>query len=208
MKADPSKGILDMPSIVYQWREGVSEEDIADGYECLDRVTADMLLPGATSLDQIKCKISESRDAIEGEYTPPSNFYNSKRTAVQAALALPNVNVGNVTDQIIQRMHGTSRATAAAKAINKAKKENKTLKFRIELPVKVNKRFTARDDWGQIIRGFKGIRIGVYSHDNEHLRQAQQYVYVLHLEMTDERRDSLDAQAGDQFVVMADIGGL
>ena len=196
-------GALVLPFLVYEWREGVQDEDIDEGYDCLHRVTADMLLPGPTSLQQLKVKVADTKDCIEGEFTPPGTFLSSKRSAVHAAMQLPGVTMANLNADVIQRMHGTARATAAAGAIKAFKKKcGGAWKFRIQLPqgVTVEKRFCNRDDWGNHIRGFKGIHIGIYKHDEAGMQVADQNVYILHCEMASERRDSLDSlQAGTYF---------
>ena len=76
-KAEDDVGFMQLPTLVYEWDEGVSQEDIDEGYESYHRVTADMLLPGPTAIDQVKCWVTDTKDAIEGTYTPPSVFLNN-----------------------------------------------------------------------------------------------------------------------------------
>lgn len=163
MSVEKDDGRMVLPHLIYDWHEGVNDNDIRTGVnERLHRLSVDMLLPGATSMAQITCQVSDSEDVLKGEWKPPMTLFSARRTAVRAAMSVPGFDNHDLNDDVINHMYGSARAQACQSACEKMKKNCKKIPFEIKLPFKVDKRLCSRDDWGRNGHG-SGLRIGIPS---------------------------------------------
>lgn len=182
----------------YVWQEGVTEVAMVQGYNMgLTRLTIDILLPGPTVLDQLECSITGKRK-VKVEYTPPSTYLNARRSAVKSA-SLSGVGLAGRTpvqqEEMFARMAATSRATGHSEALKKIRPAQKKIVFEIDdLPFDVDPYFCNRDDWGMgptaatPLAGSEGVQIAFYKHENLDMQHANQFVWILHLELTSTER--------------------
>lgn len=115
------------------------------------RITIGVLLPGPTSLEQIKACINRSRK-VEIKYKPPSTFLNARRTAMNTTLLSGAGLAGHARPQqevLIDVMHGTSRTQGHENALSTSIcAEQQEFTFEVDLDVDVHMHFNNQDDWG------------------------------------------------------------
>ena len=170
---------------MYTWTEGVAPDEItAFGNIRLKRLSIDVLLPGPTSMSQIQARVANSCDKITIKYTPPATFHSARRTAVRIATGLVD---GRHVGQTINFTMATARATAHSSVLENLSEDEKSPTFEIPLPFKVDPYFCRRNDFG-IDNAGHGIDIGVYRHEDTNFQANNQYVWLLHIELSAAQR--------------------
>ena len=180
---------------MYSWREAVPEQEVQLRSNIrLKRLSVDVLLPGPTTLSQIEAQVLESQNKIRIKYKPPDTYLSSRRNAVRVALGLVGA---RFVDQTVNFTTATSRVTAHRDAIEHMSDDEKNPSFEIDLPFKVDPYFCRRDDFG-IDNVGHGLDIGVYRHQDANFQANNQYVWILHIELsaTERPRSSLQSPGG------------
>ena len=178
-----------LPHHLYSWHEAVTEEEEANGAKIrMKRLTLDVLLPGPTDEEQVECLIVDDGSKVRVKIKMPNTYLSAKRTAVVAA---SNLGVGNanVTPQIIGTMSALARVQGHREALQMARVDQEFILFDVKTLFKVDNYFCKRNDWGVDGDGH-AICICTYQHDNVNYRAANQFVCILHVEMTSVERPS------------------
>ena len=168
-----------LPHHSYVWQEAVEEGNLR-----LKRVTTDILMAEPTTMSQVKVGvIGENQDTLKVSIKLPQTFLNPRRTAVRVA------DMGGVAradiPNVINRALALTRVNAHKDTLVEYahKNDGDKYEFEIKLPVKVDRTFTARDDYGVEGRGVP-LTIATYQHEDPLMQAANQYVFILHVEMT------------------------
>jgi hypothetical protein len=149
----------------------------------LKRATADVLLYGPASLDQIQVQVVGKKQ-VKLEYTPSSVLYNSRRTALRTASSFSSHRI-MCHDEAIQAMIAANDHQPIT--------HTQFLEFNID----IDPNFTTRDDIGNE-GAAQAIQIADYIHDNADFRKAGRTVTILHLELTAaERLPSMPSRAAN-----------
>lgn len=165
----------------YSWFEAISpDEEQLGGNIRLKRLTIDVLLPGPTTLDQIKAIVSDDGKVLHFTYRPPRTYLSHARTTVRVAQQhVGSGNVGAVRDT----MQAAARSQAHRTALEMIRPDQQEKIRHIELPFQCDRNFCRRDDWGLDNRTH-GMEIGLYQHENAEMQLNDQHVWILHIELT------------------------
>ena len=169
----------------YDWWEAVAQQAIMQGRnQRLHRLSFDVLLPGPTSEDQIELLIMDNGKALKIKFIPPLTFLNSRRTAVRTA-HIAGITDGNLAAAIAPTL-AMSRVNSHETALSSIRNSESRGNFEVEikLPFAVDPYFCTRDDYG-VDGAARGSSIATYRHENANFHAANQFVWVLHIEMTD-----------------------
>lgn len=161
-----------MDSHCYQWDEAVAAGEAGNIQHLrLKHLSMDVLLPGATNERQIKAEVDKDGMSLILHYRPPSVFFSSRRSAVRTSN-------GEINTARIKAHETEVHRILSGRAQNQGFK-----KYKFPLPVRVDRNFTMRDDYGVEGQG-DGMQIGIYQHHDERMQALNQWCYILHLEMT------------------------
>lgn len=193
-----------MPNHTYVWEEGVPEEEVEDGTNVrLVRVSTDVLLPGPTMENQVKVKVLDDFKTLEVSVQLPKTFVTARRTAVRAAHAtgINPANLGGVINQALSM----ARVSSHQQQVNKLYPTEDKAKciFQVDLPMEVDKHFTRRNDYGQD-GAAQGLSIATYRHEHQAMRNANQFVYILHIEMTAREKPTVRVSSPQGFNIFHD----
>ena len=190
-----------LPYHLYQWKEAVSQLTAGTNMQ-LSRLTCDVLLCAPMTLDSVKCSISDDQKVLEIQIKLPSTFLKPRRTAVRTVDAA-RLHAGvapAAIPVIIDRAEGLSRVAAHGEAIKLYKKQTKgNISMKIALPFKVDKIFCRRDDFGIETGNAPGLSIATYQHEDPGMRATNQYIYILHVEMSAADREDVDPRSPTTF---------
>ena len=172
----------------YDWWEAVQTNLINMGRnQRLRRLSMDVLLPGPTSEDQIELLVKDDGNTLYLKYIPPLTFLNPRRTAVRTAA------IAGIADGMIAAAIAPTSAMARVNShdtclTNIRHSESRgNYEVEINLPFAVDPYFCTRDDYG-VDGAARGSSIATYRHENAGFHAANQFVWVLHIEMTDAAR--------------------
>lgn len=184
----------------YTWHKAIPPEEEQLGANIrLKRLTIDVLLPGPTSLSQIRALISDDGKTCHFTYRPPTTYLSSTRTAVRmtgtalGARAAANEDLRNT-------IGAATRVQAHRTALETVRPEQQEKVRHIALPFEVDRAFCRRDDWGRDNRTF-GMEIGVYRHEDPEMQANNQYVWILHIELSARERPIADPLSTGGFGV-------
>ena len=171
-----------LPSHTYIWEEAVPEEDVETGVNIrYTRVSTDVLLPGPTVEAQVKVIVKDDFKTLEITLELPKTFIQARRTAVRAAHGT-GVDAGRLGG-VINNALAMNRVSSHQKEVNRIYSKNEgKLVFEIDLPIDVDKHFCRRNDYGRD-GAAQGLSIATYRHHIPVMQQADQLVYILHIEM-------------------------
>lgn len=165
----------------YSWHEAIApREEETGGNIRLKRLTIDLLLPGPTTLEQIKAIISEDGKVLHFTYRPPKTYLSNDRTTVR--LALGSVGRDGV-NTVRETMQAANRSQAHRTALETVRADQREKVRHIALPFVCDRNFCRRDDWGRDNRTH-GLEIGMYQHEAQAMRDNNQYVWILHIELS------------------------
>ena len=153
---------------------------------CLKRLTVDLLLPGPTTLDQIKAVVAQDGKSLFFAHCAHGTYLSADRTAVCVADAFGGARALG-TAGLRETMAAANRVQAHRTALETIRPEQQEKVCKIDLPFKVDHNFCRRDDWGWDNRTH-GIKIGMHRHDNDQMRAANQCVWILHVELSAKER--------------------
>lgn len=196
----------------YDWYEAVPREDVLAGTNVrYHRLTLDVLLPGPTSLDQMEVDIIDDGKKIQLKYKPPQTYLNANRTAARIAdNAIPIVPPAQqrVRQQAVRQamghMRATSRVQAHENALDLIREAQQELAFTLKLPFSVDNYLCNRDDYGREGLG-QTIGINIYRHENDEMRNNQQHVWIMHIELTDKERPSTTPNKPRSYTYLGDF---
>lgn len=181
----------------YQWMEAVDHSTLLGGMQVrLERLSVDILLPGPTSLSQVECEIIDNGTTLQLSYTPPVVYFSSKRTAARVA-ANQSMGDQDIRDAV-EPLLATARTQAHESALVSSIRKNQTpVIFKMKLPFAVDEYFCGRNEFGNMVPGATGIDIAFYDHESDDL--PNQFVWMLHLEMTSKKRPKATPQKVVQY---------
>ena len=166
----------------YSWREGVTKQDERRGTNFgLTRLSLDIFLPGSTTLEQVDVSIVDNGMKVNFEYDLPTCYLSTQRSALRLADAM-GVCAGTMRAASEFTQAG-SRAAGHRAALDEIRPRQRKLTKELPLKFRCDQYWCRCDDWGRD-NMVEGVTIGVYRHDDDDLHNNQQYVWMLHLELT------------------------
>lgn len=146
--------------------------------------------------------IGDNGQVLHFTYRPPSTYLNPNRTAVRVAHGFGGDHaVGS--PGVAETMAAASRVQAHRTALEEVLPRQQEKVHHINLPFEVDRNFCRRDDWGRENRAH-GLSIGLYRHDDANMRHNQQYVYILHVELSARERPMFNPASPGGFHAFAD----
>lgn len=176
----------------YTWYKSIDPNEERDcGNIRLKRLTIDLLLPGPTSLNQIKAIVSSDGRFLHFTYRPPRTYLSPDCTTVRLATStFGAASIPAVRDV----MHAATRSQAHRTALETVRAEQQEKVRHIELPFQCDRNFCRRDDWGRE-NHMHGMEIGMYRHEDPELQRNNQYVWILHIELSAAERPMQDPRS-------------
>lgn len=175
---------------MYAWDEAIPPADEqAQSNVRLRRLSIDILLPGPTDMSQIKAIVNMTATKLNMTYSPPQTFLSPERTMVRLATGALGATAASNTG-IRGTMHAAARVQAHRNALETLRTQHATQVYEIDLPFPCDHHFCRRDDWGYDNR-CNGIDIGLYQHENMDFRTNNQYVWILHVELSARERPNV-----------------
>jgi len=169
----------------YSWYEAVPPADErAGGIIRLKRLTIDLLLPGATTLSQVRAVVSEDGNVLHFTYRPPQMYLSHDRTTVRLAA---NTFGANRIPVVRDTMQAATRTQAHRTALETIRPDQQEKVRHIQLPFQCDRNFCRRDDWGRENRT-QGMEIAMYRHEDADMQQNNQFVWILHVELSSTER--------------------
>lgn len=200
---------MQLPYHVYEWMEAVDTQDVLNGTNHrLKRVSCDILMCGPTTLEQVKAGINLGQDHLKVTITLPKTFVSERRTAVRARDAgqLANRVAPAAVHGVIDRAHGLTRVQAHKDCLIEYKKKTKNqVELDIPLGCKVDKLFCRRDDFGRDNGNARGLAVATYQHEDLIMQAANQYIYILHVEMTAAEREETEMRSPSNLSTFHDF---
>jgi hypothetical protein len=167
---------------MYTWVEAVSQTEIVAGHNvCKERLSMDVLLPGRTAMWQVECSLDDDCKKLTLSYTPPATYLSADRAVVRVA-DIQGIDAANL-GAAMEPMRATACVTGHEVALNTIRPLQMAIKTIIDLPFAVDTQFCSHDDYGRPGHA-DGISIGVYRHDDPDYQRNNQFVWILHVEMT------------------------
>lgn len=184
----------------YVWDEAILPEDerLCANIR-LRRLTIDILLPGPTTLEQIRAIISTDGKVVNLTYRPPRTYLSPERTTVRLADGALGATAAG-TAQVRQTMAAASRVQAHRNTLEGLRVATATKVVSIDLPFECDRHFCRRDDWGRDNMN-DGIEIGLYQHEEPSFRTHMQHVWILHLELSARERPNVEPLQPGRFRV-------
>jgi hypothetical protein len=154
----------------------------------LTRVSTEVLLHGPTTIEQISVEVTRddpTSNTLIVDFHPPSILFNPRRTAVRVAdiAGVPFARMPEAVEQTFV----SSRVQAHENALQRVFPAQRSLRKVIKLPCSVDYNFCRPDDYGRDNTA-EGITIATYIYDDPTFRANQQFVWILHIEMTSTER--------------------
>lgn len=173
----------------YSWFEAIPPDEEREGGNIrLKRLTIDLLLPGPTTLAQIRAVVSEDGRVVHFTYRPPQTYLSHDRTTVHLAAATFGA---NRVQTVRGTMQAASRTQAHRTALETIRPEQQEKVRHLELPFQCDRNFCRRNDWGRPNRA-NGMEIAMYRHEDLDMQANNQYVWMLHIELSAAERPLQD----------------
>ena len=166
---------------MYSWHEAIdANEEMSGNSLRLKRLTIDILLPGPTILDQLKAVVSADGKTLHFTYKPPMTYLSHNRTAVRVTGHTMGARAIPVATQAFS---AASRVQSHRNVLEQVIPEQREKIRHIKLPFQCDQNFCRRDDWGRDnLR--HGMEIGVYRHEDQGMQNDNQFVWILHVELS------------------------
>lgn len=175
----------------YTRQEAIPSDDKALGANIrLKRLTIDILLPGPTTTDQIKAVISDDGRTCHFTYRPPATYLSPNCTVVRLAGTAFGDRGVSIAD-LCNTMGAATRVQAHRTKLETIRLEQHEKVRHISLPFEVDRAFCRRDDWGRD-NATHGMEIGMYRHENPVMQANNQFVWILHIELSARERPITD----------------
>ena len=172
----------------YSWFEAVPPAEEAAGANVrLKRLSIDILLPGPTTLAQVRGIVSDNGRVFNFTYRLPETFLSANRTAVRLAghtfgpRGIPHVQ---------NTISAASRVQAHRTVLEQARVDASQKVYQIQLPFECDRQLCRRDDWGRD-NHCQGLEIGMYRHEDADMQANNQLVWILHVELTAKERPNV-----------------
>lgn len=165
----------------YTWHEAIPADDERNNFNVrLKRLSVDILLPGATHLEQVRLAVSDDGTTLHFTYRPPSTYLSANRTATRLTGQTFGVAAIGVARETIS---AAARVQAHRTALEQVRVDQVEKVRHIPLKEKCDRHLTTRDDWGRENRA-DGVCIAMYRHDHPDFIANNQFVWILHVELT------------------------
>ena len=184
------------------WHEAIDpDHENAGANVRLKRLTIDVLLPGPTTLDQIRCVVSDDGKTLHFTCRCPQTCLNPARTAVRVTHSFGGDRALGVQG-VRETMAAASRVQAHRTALEQVRVDQQEKVRHVALPFEVDRNFCRRDDWGNDNRTH-GIEIGICRHENPEMQADNQCVWILHVELSARERPVFQPVSPGRFQTFA-----